>query len=88
MKVLSRRQILDVIVLFVRAADQIGAAFECLIDEQDRLARIRSCPSPNRCRAARGIRRENEQFANFVLLHGTRLFARQPPIESLASFIW
>ena len=38
MKILSRRQILDVIVLLIRAADQVDAAFERLVDEQDRLA--------------------------------------------------
>ncbi len=40
MKILPRRQILQVIVLFVRTGDQIRAAFERLVDQQHRLVRI------------------------------------------------
>ena len=34
------RDVLDVIVLFVRAGDQVFAAFESLIDQQDRLVAV------------------------------------------------
>ena len=46
MKSFPRRQVLDVIVLFVGAADQVGAAFERLIDEQDGFGRIFHVASP------------------------------------------
>ena len=36
MKVFPRREILQVIVLFVRPADQILAAFKSFVDQQDR----------------------------------------------------
>ena len=75
MKTPSRRQVLHVIVLLVRAADQVGAAFESLIDEQDGFARLLHVLCPINAKRTKVSGGRVEQRENFLLLHGTRLFA-------------
>jgi hypothetical protein len=58
-EVLSGRQMLDVVVLFIGAADEVGAAFEGFVDETGSASLCLRNFLPIRCRGGRGIPVEN-----------------------------
>src|SRR5208282_856538 len=74
-KILPRRQMLDVIVLFVRATDQVGSAFERFIDQENRLAWLIDAFRPIDAERTQISGWRFEELANFVFLHGTRFFS-------------
>ena len=76
MKVLARRKVLNVVVLSVRAANQVRAAFERFVDKQNRLAGILHVARPFDAQRAEVSGGRLEQVPDFVLLHGPRFFAR------------
>ncbi len=67
--------ILHVIVLFVGAGDQILAAFESLVDQQDRLGDVVQVLGPVDAKRAQEAGGRVKQLLDFFFLHGAGFFA-------------
>ena len=76
LEVFARRDVLNVIVLFVGAGDQVVAAFEGLDrPAESRLVNVASSPCPVDSQRPQESGRRMEELLDFVFLHGTGFFA-------------
>ncbi len=69
------RDVLDVVVLFVGAGNQVAPSFEGFVDEEERLVAVAESPLPTRHSEGRESRRGMEERLDFLFGHGTSFFA-------------